>query len=113
MPLGTQLDPTQIIPDRLQEAIQHHFPDQQVSDLTIRYYETVGDVGFEYFKESILPLCHDHPIVQSLEPFISFINLGEALILAQDGVVVYANNHTETGPFWFVTPKEQSARLPG
>lgn len=116
MKLGIQLDPSQTIPDRLQEEIHRRFPDQPLSDLTIRYYENVGDVGYEYFRESVLPISHHHPSVQCLESFIAFISLGEAIILAQEGAVIYDhdrnNGCTETGPFWFVTTKARQERLP-
>lgn len=116
MKLGTRLDPNQTMPDRLQEEIHKRFPDRQLSDLSIRYYENVADVGYEYFKGSVLPISHNHASVRCLEPFIAFISLGEAIILAQEGAVIYDsdrnNGCTETGPFWFVTTKEKQESLP-
>lgn len=104
---------TQAIPQSVLEKIRQHFPDRLFSELTIRYYDDVRDVGYEYFMNTVLPACHQSDLVQYLEPFISFVNLGEALILTQQGIVVYDNTGrgecTETGPFWFITPKEYSA----
>lgn len=109
MKTGTLLTPTQPIPTRLQEALQTHFPDTAVSDLSIRYYADVEDVGYEYFVETVLPTCHDRSAVHYLAPFISFVRLGEARIMDGDGIVVYETNGndscTETGPFWYVLPK--------
>lgn len=107
---GTLLSPAQAIPQRLQEAIRARFPDQEIRDLTIRYYESVEDLGYEYFTETVLGACHNDPAVQYLAPFISHIRLGEALILdREDWVVVYETDEndlcTETGPFWLVMPK--------
>lgn len=109
MKTGTLLDSTNKIPGLLSEQIKKHFPDKELNDLTIRYYESVSDVGYEYFQEKVLPTCNDDPVVKYLEPFISYIKLGEALALSQEGIVVYDNQEnnkcTETGPFWFVTAK--------
>ena len=101
---------SQAIPDRLQEAMQNRFPGIAMADLTIRYYESVEDVGYEYFTETVLPACDDKQIVERLAPFISYVQLGESLVLEQkEGLVVYDSNGddrcTETGPFWLVTPK--------
>jgi hypothetical protein len=109
MKSGTLLDRTQEIPSRLQEEIHKKFPDQDLNELTIRYYESVEDVGYEYFTEKVLPTSDDEAAVRYLEPFISFVCLGEAIILSQEGLIVYdTNDHnrcTETGPFWLVTAK--------
>ena len=109
MKTGTLLDLTQEIPSRLSEEIKKYFPDKELRDLTIRYYVSVEDVGYEYFTEKVKRACNNDPDVQYLESFISFVQLGEALILSKEGIVVYDNNGsdrcTETGPFWFVTPK--------
>lgn len=115
MKAGTLLDPTTEIPDRLREQIKNHFPGQGLSELTIRYYESVEDVGYEYFTEKVLPTCNNDPAVRYLEPFISYIQLGEALVLSQEGIVVYESQEndtcTEKGPFWFVTAKLAQSRL--
>jgi hypothetical protein len=110
MKTGTLHEPTQTLPALLQEQIQKNFPDQALSDLSIKYYESVADVGYEYFTQTVLPKCEQDPDVEYLESFISFPRLGEALILSQAGTVVYDNDScndkcTETGPFWFVTLK--------
>jgi hypothetical protein len=107
MKTGTLLDPTKEIPSRLSEQIKKNFPAQELSDLKIRYYESVEDVGYEYFTQTVLPICGNHAAVRDLEPFISFMRLGESLILSQEGIVIYASEEndicTECGPFWFVT----------
>lgn len=107
MKTGTLLNPTAEVPSRLREEIQKNFPVRELSDLSIRYYESVEDVGYEYFTQKVLPACHDLATVRELEPFISFVRLGEALILSREGIVVYDTDDndrcTETGPFWFVT----------
>ncbi|NWF60520.1 MAG: hypothetical protein HXY43_14965 [Fischerella sp.] len=109
MKTGTLLDPTTKIPSYLSEQIKKHFPDKDLNDLTIRYYESVEDVGYEYFQEKVLPTCNYDPAVKYLEPFIFYIKLGEALTLSKEGIVVYEieenNKCTETGPFWFVAAK--------
>jgi hypothetical protein len=98
---------TQEIPRSIQQEIQKYFPDRSLIELTIRYYEKVEDVGYEYFREKVLPTCNDRSVIEYLEPFISFIRLGEALILSQEGQLFYETDgndvSTETGPFWFVT----------
>lgn len=110
MKVGTLLTPSQKIPDRLMIGIQKQFPDRHVSELNIRYYESIEDVGYEYYMEKVLPECKNATAAHYLAPFISYVRLGEALILDQgDGVVVYETDEddrcTETGPFWFVSPK--------
>ncbi len=110
MKLGTLLSPAETLPYRLREAIQTHFPGKDVADLDIRYYESVEDVGYEYFTEKVLPTCNHNRSVQYLAPFVSYIRLGEALVLDQkDTVLVYdidRDDHcTETGPFWLLTSK--------
>jgi hypothetical protein len=72
--------------------------------------ESVEDVGYEYFNDRVLPSCSDEPVVRYLVPFISYVRLGEALVLdRQDSLVVYESDRdvpcTETGLFWLVTPK--------
>lgn len=106
----TLLTSPQTIPDRLREAIQNRFPEIAMENLTIHYYESVEDVGYKYFTETVLSACNDNQAVQRLAPFISYIQLGEALVLEQkDVLVLYDSNGndrcTETGPFWLVTPK--------
>jgi hypothetical protein len=54
MKSGTLLNPTQEIPSRLQEEIHKKFPHKNSNELTIRYYESVEDVGYEYFTEKVL-----------------------------------------------------------
>lgn len=112
MKTGTLISSTQFIPENVQQKLQQTFPNKEFSDLVIRYYDSVEDVGYEYFVNTVLPTCIHSPTVQFLEPFISFVRLGEALILADsESVVIYDANHddrcTETGPFWFVTPKSK------
>ncbi|OKH26156.1 hypothetical protein NIES593_03535 [Hydrococcus rivularis NIES-593] len=110
MKTGTLLNPTAEVPSRLREEIQKHFPGREISDLSIRYYESVEDVGYEYFTQKVLSACQDLEAVRYLEPFISFVCLGEALILSEEGIVVYDTDEndrcTETGPFWLVTAKK-------
>lgn len=101
---------SQTIPDRLQEAIQNRFPGIAMENLAIRYYQSVEDVGYEYFTETVLLTCKNNQAIQRLAPFISYTQLGESLVLEQkDGLIVYDSNGgdrcTETGPFWLVTPK--------
>ncbi|HEY9646329.1 MAG TPA: hypothetical protein V6C88_08175 [Chroococcidiopsis sp.] len=101
---------SQTMPDRLQEAIRNRFPGTAMEDLTIRYYDSVEDVGYEYFTETVLSACEDNQALQRLAPFISYVQLGESLVLEQkEGLVVYDSNgddrFTEVGPFWLVTPK--------
>lgn len=109
MKTGTLVTPTQPIPTRLQEALHTYFPDKTLSELTIRYYANVEDVGYEYFMETVLPTCNNGAAVHYLAPFISFVRLGEARILDGEGTVIYETDEndfcTETGPFWYVTPK--------
>ncbi|MGL4622822.1 hypothetical protein [Chroococcidiopsis sp.] len=109
MKTGMLLDPTKEIPSRLSEQIKNNFPDRELSDFNIRYYQCVEDVGYEYFTETVLPICGNHAAVQYLEPFISFMRLGESLILSKEGMAIYASEEndtcTECGPFWFVTAK--------
>lgn len=110
MKVGTLLAPHQAIPDRLLEAIQMKFPDKRLSDLTIRYYESVEDVGYEYYMQKVLPTCTPATAAHYLAPFISYTRLGEALVLDQpEGLVVYETEKgdrcTETGPFWLATPR--------
>ncbi len=110
MKSGILLSPDRPLPEFLRSAIQDRFPGKVIDDLSIRYYESVEDVGWEYFNERVLPACSDEPVVRYLGPFISCVRLGEALVLdRQDGLVVYDTDRdvpcTETGPFWLVTPK--------
>lgn len=110
MKSGTLLSPDRPLPEFLRSAIQERFPGKAIDDLSIRYYESVEDVGWEYFNDQVLPACSDEPVVRYLGPFISYVRLGEALVLdRQDGLVVYDTDRdvpcTETGPFWLVTPK--------
>lgn len=110
MKSGVLLSPTQTLPEHLQKAIQNRFPGKDIQDLSIRYYESVEDVGYEFYMETVLPTCTDARPAHYLAPFISFVRLGEALILDRDdGLLVYETDQddlcTETGPFWFVTPK--------
>jgi hypothetical protein len=103
----TRLNLTREIPRSIQQEIQNYFPGRSLSELTIRYYDSVEDVGYEYFRQKVLPACSDRSVVGYLEPFISFVRLGEALILSQEGQLFYETDgndvSTETGPFWFVT----------
>ncbi len=115
MKTGTVVRSTQTLPESIQEKIRQAFPDKDLSDLVIRYYNTIEDVGYEYFVEKVLPNCIHSPTVQYLEPFISFTLLGETLILSDaESVVIYDSNHddscTETGPFWLVAPKSEPVR---
>ncbi|MGI0488041.1 hypothetical protein ACN4EK_21590 [Pantanalinema rosaneae CENA516] len=109
----TAHDLTQTIPQPVVEKIHQRFPDRPFSELTIRYYDDVRDVGYEYFVNTVLPACRQSDLVQYLEPFISFVNLGEALILTRQGIVVYDHTCrgecTETGPFWFIAPREYAS----
>ncbi|MCA2719725.1 MULTISPECIES: hypothetical protein [Microcystis] len=112
MKSGILLSPDRPLPEFLRSAIQDRFPGKVIDDLSIRYYESVEDVGWEYFNERVLPACSDEPVVRYLGPFISYVRLGEALVLdRQDGLVVYDTDRdvpcTETGPFWLVTPKSR------
>lgn len=106
---------TQEIPRSIQQEIHKYFPGRALSELTIRYYESVEDVGYEYFRQKVLPACEDRSVVAYLEPFISFVRLGEALILSQQGQLFYETDgndaSTETGPFWFVkaNPRRESS----
>ena len=110
MKSGTLLSPDRPLPEFLRSAIQDRFPGKAIDDLSIRYYESVEDVGYEYFNDRVLPSCSDEPVVRYLVPFISYVRLGEALVLdRQDSLVVYESDRdvpcTETGLFWLVTPK--------
>ena len=112
MKSGILLSPDRPLPEFLWSAIRERFPGKAIDDLGIRYYESVEDVGWEYFNERVLPACSDEPVVRYLGPFISYVRLGEALVLdRQDGLVVYDTDRdvpcTETGPFWWVTPKSR------
>lgn len=111
MKTGTLLSPLHKVPRCLQTAIEETFPGKAVSDLVIRYYTNVEDVGYEYFQETVLLICQNEAAIRYLEPFVSYVQLGEALILSQDGLVVYEADETdrctESGPFWLVTPKER------
>ncbi|AVQ72236.1 MULTISPECIES: hypothetical protein [Microcystis] len=112
MKSGILLSPDRPLPEFLRSAIQDRFPGKVIDDLSIRYYESVEDVGWEYFNDRVLPACSDEPVVRYLGPFISYVRLGEALVLdRQDGLVVYDTDRdvpcTETGPFWLVTPKSR------
>ncbi|WP_013324452.1 hypothetical protein [Gloeothece verrucosa] len=98
------------IPLHRQGEIRQHFPNQAWNELTIRYYDSVEDVGYEYYTQKVLSACHQDESVRYLEPFISFVRLGESLILSEDGCVIYDNEKnddscTETGPFWWITAK--------
>jgi len=110
MKAGLLLDPTAELPDRLREQIAKNFLNQPIDQLTIRYYDAVEDVGYEYFVNQILLAFGHNPMLTCLEPFISYQQLGEALVLASGGLVVYDSNGsdqcTETGPFWLVTTKD-------
>ena len=107
MKTGLLLDPTAEMPELLREQITKNFPNQSSDQLTIRYYDSVADVGYEYFVSQSLPACGHNPMIECLGPFISYQQLGEALVLASGGLVVYDSNGsdrcTETGPFWLVT----------
>lgn len=110
MKLGTVIDDTQSIPEELNTQILQKFPNHPLSDLLIRYFDTVEDLGYEYFINIVLPTCANARAVKYLEPFISFTRLGEALVLEnfQTAFVYDATNGdrcTETGPFWLVTLK--------
>ncbi len=109
----TKLNLTREIPLSIQQEIQQYFPGRPLSELTIRYYDSVEDVGYEYFRQKVLPACSDRSVVAYLEPFISFVRLGEALILSQEGQLFYETDgndaSTETGPFWFVTANSREA----
>ncbi|GCL46156.1 hypothetical protein NIES3806_09980 [Microcystis aeruginosa NIES-3806] len=112
MKSATLLSRDRPLPEFLWSAIRERFPGKAIDDLGIRYYESVEDVGWEYFNERVLPACSDEPVVRYLGPFISYVRLGEALVLdRQDGLVVYDTDRdvpcTETGPFWWVTPKSR------
>ncbi|CAO5035983.1 SMI1/KNR4 family protein [Microcystis aeruginosa] len=112
MKSATLLSRDRPLPEFLWSAIRERFPGKAIDDLSIRYYESVEDVGWEYFNERVLPACSDEPVVRYLSPFISYVRLGEALVLdRQDGLVVYDTDRdvpcTETGPFWWVTPKSR------
>jgi len=112
MKSATLLSPDRPLPEFLRSAIQDRFPGKAIDDLSIRYYESVEDVGWEYFNDRVLPACSDEPVVRYLGPFISYVRLGEALVLdRQDCLVVYETDRdvpcTETGPFWLVTPKSR------
>jgi hypothetical protein len=109
MQTGTVVNPTQPLPQPVQEEIQRRFPNTPPSELSIRYYENVRDVGYEYFIQTVLPACQNEATVRVVEPFISFMQLGEHLILSGKVSVVYDTNNgdqcTETGPFWLITTK--------
>lgn len=111
MKVGTLLTPSDVIPERLREGIQAHYPDCSFNQLTVRYYANVEDVGYEYFMNQVVPNCHNRAAVHYLAPFISFVRLGETLVLDQNNVVIYdmddGDSCTETGPFWLVTSKEE------
>lgn len=113
MKVGTLLTPNDVIPQSLQEGIQAHYPSYSFDQLTVRYYANVEDVGYEYFMNQVVPNCHNRAAIHYLAPFISFVRLGETLVLDQDTVVIYDTNDgdpcTETGPFWLVTLKEKLA----
>jgi hypothetical protein len=97
MKTGTLVRSTQTLPESIQEKIRQAFPDQELSDLVIRYYNTIEDVGYEYFVEKVLPSCTHSPTVQYLEPFISFTLLGETLILSDtESIVIYDSNHDDS-----------------
>jgi len=105
---GTLISSAKALPDHLQQKIKQKFPNKEFSDLAIRYYDSIEDVGYEYFLTKVLPNCVHAPTVQYLEPFISFTRLGEMLVLdTPESAVVYDTNNcdncTETGPFWWVT----------
>lgn len=109
---GTLLIPNKTLPKPVQEAIEKHFPGIALSALSIHYYANVEDVGYEYFVNQVIPTCTDPSMVHYLAPFISFIRLGEALILDRNGLVIYDSDGddegTELGPFWVVFPQEMS-----
>jgi hypothetical protein len=109
MKVGTLVAPNQTLPQHVFTAIHRRFPDRTLADLIIRYYACVEDVGYEFYVEKVLPTCCPSAAVHYLAPFISYVRLGEALILdREDGLVVYESDGndccTETGPFWFITP---------
>jgi hypothetical protein len=111
MKSSTLLDLSQALPERLKQQLDQQFPGRPLSDLIIRYYRSVEDVGHEFFTETVLTDCGNRPAAHFLEPFISFVGLGEAVILSQQGTVIYDTDHgnscTETGPFWFVKTRNQ------
>lgn len=110
MKSDTVLDLSKPIPERLKQQLDQHFPGKSLNDFVIRYYCSVEEVGHEFFTETVLTDCGNRPAAHFLEPFISFVSLGEAVILSQRGTVIYDTNHgnscTETGPFWFVKTKD-------
>ncbi|WP_416669889.1 hypothetical protein [Egbenema bharatensis] len=115
METGTLVSSTQSLPATIQQRIQEAFPNKAFSDLVIRYYNTIEEVGYQYFVEKVLPSCIYSPTVEYLEPFIAFTLLGESLVLADsESMVFYDTNNddscTETGPFWLVSPKPQLVR---
>ena len=57
MKTKTLLTSRQNIPIQLQQEITRHFPGKPLNELTIRYYETVEDVGKEYFTKTVLSAC--------------------------------------------------------
>ncbi|MFM6521059.1 MAG: hypothetical protein ACKPIC_32625 [Microcystis panniformis] len=90
MKSATLSSPDRPMPEFLRSAVRERFPGKAIDDLSIRYYESVEDVGWEYFNDRVLPACSDEPVVRYLGPFISYVCLGEALVLdRQDGLVVY------------------------
>lgn len=114
MKRGTVIDAKQTLPERLLNAIHRRFPDKTVDDLSIRYYNNVKDVGYEFYMEQVLPGCMNDSAIHYIAPFISYVRLGEALILDnEDGIVVYESDEndccTETGPFWLIMPKVATA----
>lgn len=66
MKSGTLIDLPQGIPSRLQEEIHKKFPNKDLNELTIRYYESVEDVGYEYFTEKVLATSNDESAVRYL-----------------------------------------------
>lgn len=90
MKSATSSSPDRPMPEFLRSAVRERFPGKAIDDLSIRYYESVEDVGCEYFNDRVLLACSDEPVVRYLGPFISYVCLGEALVLdRQDGLVVY------------------------
>jgi hypothetical protein len=115
MKADTTVRSTEAIPERFRQKIREAFPNANFSDLVIRYYDSVEDVGYEYFSENVVPSCIHARTVQYLEPFISFARLGKALLLeTPESTVIYDTDHndtcTEKGPFWFVMLKSQQSQ---
>jgi hypothetical protein len=86
----------QSLPEHAKQKINDAFPHQTLSDLDVRYYNSVEEVGYDYFFNTVLSSCVDSSVIQSLEPFISFTRLGESLALDTAGtIVIYDTNNGE------------------